>query len=396
MKPVGPVDLITDEIRRQLSCALSDAALSLWQQEYSGVDHCFDASPAIEIACYRLAEALGRRDLFGFVFAEFEGDLPDCMLAPAINGGLRSVSETLRHWCDLLPDVWDRSFIEIYDLMEDLLDQRLSLHAASRLFAEMLPASIEPQSYSDDQLRVRGQLVVFNSYLEDMDRLIDENQELISVLAETNWIESMTHSLPPEAWKPRPWWLNDELIEVYNQKMELEIEEAQEMQPWIAQLTFSPMPKVERKGRTSTDERSVEYSELSLSAQGATSEWQSAAEFNGTTPAEDYTFRLLFEQQLEFPSYEEVQSAIELNWSSAIGIELVVKPNAVEIDTSERIYRVRFGLECVDILVCWDSKQSQFVGPQDHPSSDLNNHNSKIEGARIDLEKGTVFLRRRK
>ncbi|MCA9158907.1 MAG: hypothetical protein KDA72_11300 [Planctomycetales bacterium] len=281
-------------------------------------------------------------------------------------------------------------------MMEDLLDQRLSLHAVCRLFSEMLPALIEPQSYSDDQLRVRGQLVVFNSYIEDMDRLIDENHEVISVLAETNWIESMKHALPPEAWKPRPWWLSDDLIEAYDQEMELETEEAHEMQAWIAQLTFSPLPRVERKGWASTDEQSVQYAELSLSAMGGTFEWQSAAEFKGTNPAENYSFKLLFEQQLDFPSFEEVQSAIELNWSSAIGIELVVKPKALEIDTSERIYRVRFGLECVDILVRWDSKQSQFVGPQGHPSSDLNYDNSKIEGAKIDLEKGAVFLRRRK
>ena len=80
---------MSDElIRHRLVTAATDNRLASWQDQVKFKAKLgFESEPRISDSCFRLAAALGRRDMVGFDEEGFAGELPIEMLGPAVIGG---------------------------------------------------------------------------------------------------------------------------------------------------------------------------------------------------------------------------------------------------------------------------------------------------------------------
>jgi hypothetical protein len=175
---IGPKELSDELIRHRLITAATDNRLAIWQEHVKFKSRLgFDCEPHICDSCFRLASALGRRDMVGFEEEGFGGELLVEMLGPAVIGGSRSVVRLLQYWQDLSPNPSDQPILEIQNLVQGLLEARIDLQGVITLFQSM-KKKVESDSTQDDRLRLTGELVLFESFVDDVDRLINEHEEL--------------------------------------------------------------------------------------------------------------------------------------------------------------------------------------------------------------------------
>lgn len=383
MNPIGPRDLTINDTLRRIAFALADQKLADWQMQGEDEAYRLESDKNIQDACYELATAIGRRDLFEIRVDHAAGGLPISMLAPAIQGGLRYIIQLLEYWPGQIELISDCTEIELIDSARGLLESRLGLEAAMRLFSELIPPR-NPERFDAMHARIRSDYIVLESLSRDWDELLDENRPFLSVLAETNWVESLSFALPPHAWQPRPWWLTSELIEDYQTTQQLAAEDEERSGTLYVHLKMVVRERI--SPRPDIDIQRIESPAFILAAQGKmpAATWNSFAEFHVENGTEKFSLKLKFKDDQDTQSINAVIHSI--NQSTIVGLELTVIPRGNEAigEGTERIYRVRFTHESLDIVARWASDRRAFCGEL------------IVEPSRVDLCKPIIYLRRRK
>ncbi|MCA9200040.1 MAG: hypothetical protein KDA87_21025, partial [Planctomycetales bacterium] len=337
-----------------------------------------------DLAC-ELAICVGLRDLFDVSDTTIQGILPLRFVGPAVRGVFRRARVFSGQLTKLEVGFWERSPFEIIDDAEWMLETRLDFEAVKR----MLKASIiwsrnleaEPEAHAV-LVEIRSDYLLFESAMEEVDAFLSENSDCVTVLGQTQWLQSLLAALPESALQPRPWWLTDQLAREFVES-DLDARES-DHQFGLLETELAFATPVSKSSDSALEEISTTF-DFALAAQGNEhSAWRGFAMFSGNTGLEEITLRLKFNDEIGTDWEAVVQ---EVQKSIRLGVEIQVAPHRQLLgsDQSNRMYRIRFGTQTLDLNVVWQPDQENFFGTE------------VLDSSRVDLSRTQpkVFSRRR-
>ena len=261
----------------------------------------------VQRQAFSLAVSLARRDLFGISESEFarqidqgreiaeelaDGALPVELIVPALEEAVLQCRELCEQWKDCRLEPTEIPVVELIDEIDYLLESRLNLFSLVNLFR------IEIDTWNGDRkskafYQVCGQLESLRSLAGRMDELIDDNDDIVVYIAETNWQNSILHNLPEDSLQPRPWWLTEELFRRYDYFVAVENEEREVFKslPGAIQLTCNWIkPDAQHSIDSPSLEAAIPEPQFGLAASDGEESGETVAEFKPDPRKRGYKF----------------------------------------------------------------------------------------------------------